>query len=131
MSSPNHLWITLTVTLALSFAADVSSRTPEGRRETATSTAEDEPDSSGRLECSVQGTPEDRPDDLYIRNIGKTTIAKGTMIDWAAGGSSLAGVVALPVELTPGAGTFVKDVVKGGLEPGHECVCRVASRSRP
>lgn len=84
---------------------------------------------AAKLECSVQGSPDDRPDDLYVRNVGKTVIPKGTKVEWTAAGTTLAGDITLQTALTPGAGTFVKDVVKGGLEPGHECTCLVTSHS--
>lgn len=80
-----------------------------------------------RLECSVQGDPVELPDDVYIRNIGTQSIARGTKVAWQAKGTELKGVYTVPVELTPGAGTFAHGVVPGGLDAGHECACSIAS----
>jgi len=86
-------------------------------------------DSPVRLDCSVQGTPEELPDDVYIRNVGSAVIARGTKVDWSAAGTTQRGIFVLPVDLTPGAGTFANGVIRGGLEPGHACSCIVASAS--
>jgi hypothetical protein len=89
------------------------------------------PDTRVRLDCSVQGTPEELPDDVYIRNVGSTVIPKGTKVDWSADGTTQKGVVVVPVDLTPGAGTFANGIVQGGLEPGHPCTCTTAARPGP
>lgn len=122
MAIRRRLLMLLTSTLAASLTASLAAKTPRPSGMTASAT-------SVKLECSVQGAPEDRPDDLYVRNVGNATILKGTRIEWEAVGTTLKGDITLQTDLTPGAGTFAKDLVSGGLEPGHECSCLVASRA--
>lgn len=122
MAIRRRLLILLTATIVASSTASLAAE-PPGQSGVAASAP------SVKLECSVQGAPEERPDDLYVRNVGKATIPKGTRIEWSAAGTTLKGDITLQTDLTPGAGTFAKDVVSGGLEPGHECACLVASRA--
>ncbi len=80
------------------------------------------------LECVVQGTPVDFPDDIAITNeSNNVTVSTGTTIQWKLQGPipnvppAFAGEHVLTGDLAPGEGVFVLGVLPGGQEAGTEC----------
>jgi hypothetical protein len=112
--------------LATGALAEPASQAPQAQQTPATQTAVGTvPAPIQRVECVVQGTPVEFPDDLYIRNTGNVKLEKNTKIDWEAVGTGRKGRYTLPTDLNPGAGTFASGVVAGGLGAGHVCTCKI------
>jgi hypothetical protein len=74
-----------------------------------------------KLECKVQGTPVEFPNDIYIKNLSAATIAKGTKIAWSVDGTDRSGEYELTAALGGKKGVLVGDVIPGGMEAGRPC----------
>lgn len=81
-----------------------------------------------KVECVVQGTPTEFPDDIHLKNAGTATITKGTKISWAVPNTSRKGTYTLTADVVPGSGVFMSGVLGGGHPAGVVCTCSVVTR---
>lgn len=80
-----------------------------------------------KIECVVQGSPTEFPDDIYLKNAGTAMLKKGTKIDWALPNTTRKGTWTLTADVAPGAGAFMSGVLGGGHPAGAVCTCSVAA----
>ncbi|MGK2858610.1 MAG: hypothetical protein ACSLFQ_15520 [Thermoanaerobaculia bacterium] len=80
-----------------------------------------------KLECVVQGSPTEFPDDIHLTNAGNVKLEKGTKISWALPNTTRKGTYTLAADVAPGSGVFMSGVLGGGHPAGAVCTCSVAA----
>jgi hypothetical protein len=80
-----------------------------------------------KVECKVQGTPVEFPDDILIVNSGNVTIAKGQKISWKVPKINKTGIHTLAADLLAGKSVFVDGALPGGIEAGAACEASVVT----
>jgi hypothetical protein len=101
----------------LTVAAYAAPKTPQSRQPTAVAPAPAAP----RLQCVVQGTPVEFPDDIVLRNIGSVVVPQGTKIHWSIPGTTRQGDYAFTENLAVGASKMLSGVLPGGHAAGVAC----------
>jgi hypothetical protein len=74
-----------------------------------------------KLQCVVQGTPVEFPDDIVIRNVGTVVVASGTKIHWSIPGTTRQGDFTFTEALAVGASKMLSGVLPGGHPAGAVC----------
>ena len=80
-----------------------------------------------KIECVVQGSPSEFPDDIHLKNAGTTVLTKGTKIAWALPNTTRKGTWTLAADVATGSGAFMSGVLGGGHPAGAVCTCSVAT----
>ena len=71
--------------------------------------------------CSVSGTPQEFPDDIWISNKGPGDLAAGTKVHWSVPFANKQGDFILASALKGGKSVFLSGVLAGGVEAGKPC----------
>lgn len=78
-----------------------------------------------KVECVVQGSPTEFPDDIHLTNAGNVKLDKGTKISWAVPNTTRKGTYTLAADVAPGSGVFMSGVLGGGHPAGVVCTCSI------
>jgi hypothetical protein len=101
----------------LTVAAYAAQKPPQSQQPTAVAPAPAPP----RLQCVVQGTPVEFPDDIVLRNIGTVVVTQGTKIHWSIPGTTRQGDYTFTENLGVGATKMLSGVLPGGHPAGVAC----------
>ena len=77
------------------------------------------------LDCAVEGTPSEFPDDLRVANAGVTTIPAGTRVKWQIKSPRLSGSAVFSTPLMPGKAALMPGVLRGGVPAGTACFASI------
>lgn len=128
------LLLVLTVAVALlasgAFAADPKP-TAQAEKPVATQMPSAmEPVPIKKVDCVVQGSPVEFPDDLYMKNAGNVVLPKGTKISWAIPNTVRKGTYTLTADLAVGSGTIASGLLPGGHPAGVIGTCSIVTLTR-
>jgi hypothetical protein len=101
----------------LTVAAYAAPKSAQPQQPTTTAPAPAPP----RLQCVVQGTPVEFPDDITLRNIGTVVVTQGTKIHWSIPGTTRQGDYTFTENLAVGASKMLTGVLPGGHPAGAVC----------
>lgn len=127
--------VTLVVLMVLALFCVASAVSAEPARPTAQTTPQQAMQPVGttvpapitKIECVVQGSPTEFPDDIHLKNAGTAVLTKGTKIAWALPNTTRKGTWTLVADVAPGSGAFMSGVLGGGHPAGAICTCSVAA----
>lgn len=134
MNSRSRISLLLVVLIAVAFALPATAADPATTKQTTQTTRPTAKPAAGatvpvpikRVECVVQGSPVEFPDDLYIRNTGNFVFPKGWDVSWSIPGTSRKGTYKLTADLAVGSGVLASGQLPGGHPAGVKADCTCA-----
>jgi hypothetical protein len=74
-----------------------------------------------KIQCVVNGTPVEFPNDIYLGNEGPGTIPAGYKVHWDLPAPHFSGDYTFAQDVVPGKGVYILGAVPGGAPAGVLC----------